>query len=87
MGGGVSPAATWLLIGFVVMIAVWVGTLRYALAMKRISERLQSELARRQDLDADIELGLRDTRWRRRQLEVVHGDKIGVVTRYSRRAR
>lgn len=82
-----TPAASWLLIGLVVMVAAWVGTLRYALAMKRASERLEGELARRQDLDTDIELGLRDTRWRRRQLEVVHGDKIGVVTRYSRRAR
>lgn len=82
-----SPAATWLLILCIVLVGLLTGAIVYALGVRRINRDLEAELANRQGIDEDIELGLRDTRWRRRQLRVVHGDNIGVVTRYGRKLR
>lgn len=82
-----SPTASWLVIGLVFMLGVWIGTFRYALSMRRIAISLEEQLAARQDIDADIQLGLLDTRWRRRQLTVINGERMGVFTRYGRKRR
>lgn len=82
-----SPAASWLTLACVTLIALLGGALRYGLAMRRRVLDLERELAEEQRMHIDVELGLRDTRMRRRQLEVIHGEKVGTFTRYGRRAR
>ena len=82
-----TPTETWLLVALCLVGGMFSGLLRYALSLRALVRQLQDQAQEDAVYKAEVELGLRDTRTKRRQLRVVHGDQIGTFTRYGRKPR
>lgn len=82
-----TPTETWLLVTVGCQTAMLIALGRYALGVRRIAIQAQQDAHELELQQADIELGLRDPRLRRKKLTVIQDEGVRLATRYGRKPR